>query len=91
MTPMLKIELTNAIKKDLKKYRHQKEVLYELQKILELLVHKRSLPAKHRDHNLTGNWANHRECHVKNDALLIYKIEDDLLFLTRFGSHSELF
>lgn len=88
---MLEIELTNSIKKDLKKYKHQKEVLLELQKIIELLVNKRSLPTKLRDHNLTGNWFNHRECHVKNDVLLIYKIEDNILFLSRFGSHSELF
>jgi mRNA interferase YafQ len=52
---MLKIELTNAIKKDLKKYKNQKEVLLELQEIIQLLVHKRSLPTKHRDNNLTGN------------------------------------
>ncbi|MGZ3633303.1 MAG: type II toxin-antitoxin system YafQ family toxin [Parachlamydiaceae bacterium] len=88
---MLKIELTNTIKKDLKKYRHQKEVLFDLQNIIELLAQKKSLPAKNRDHYLTGNWASYRECHVKNDALLIYKIEDETLFLTRFGSHSELF
>ncbi len=88
---MLKIELTNAIKKDLKKYKHQKEVLLELQEIIGLLVKQRNLPAKQRDHNLTGNWVNHRECHVRNDVLLIYKIEGDIIFLTRFGSHSELF
>lgn len=88
---MLKIELTNAIKKDLKKYKHQKEVLLKLQEIIEFLAKKKSLPTKHRDHNLTGNWINHRECHVRNDVLLIYKVEDDILFLTRFGSHSELF
>lgn len=88
---MLKIELTNAIKKDLKKYKHQKEVLLELQKIIELLAKKKNLPTKLRDHNLTGNWINHRECHVRSDILLIYKVEDDILFLTRFGSHSELF
>lgn len=88
---MLKIELTNAIKKDLKKYKHQKEVLLELQEIIELLARKKNLPAKYRDHNLTGNWIHHRECHVRSDVLLIYKIEDSILFLTRFGSHSELF
>ncbi len=88
---MLKIELTNSIKKDLKKYKYQKEVLLELQKIIECLTKRKSLPTKHRDHNLTGNWINHKECHVKNDVLLIYKVEGDILFLTRFGSHSELF
>lgn len=88
---MLKIALTNSIKKDLKKYKHHKAVLLELQEIIGLLVNKRNLPTKHRDHNLTGNWIHHRECHVRNDVLLIYKIEDDILFLTRFGTHSELF
>lgn len=70
---MLKIELTNAIKKDLKKYKHQKDVLFELQEIIELLIEKGKLPTKYRDHNLTGNWIYHRECHVKADVLLIYK------------------
>ncbi len=88
---MLKIELTNSIKKDLKKYKHQKDVLLELQDIIELLTKKRALPAKHRDHNLIGDWITHRECHVRSDILLIYKVEDGILFLTRFGSHSELF
>lgn len=88
---MLKIELTNAIKKDLKKYKHHKEVLLELQEIIEFLAKKGKLPAKYRDHNLTGNWVHHRECHVRSDVLLIYKVENDTLFLTRFGSHSELF
>ena len=88
---MLKIELTNAIKKDLKKYQHHKEILLELQEIIRLLVNKRHLPTKHRDHNLTGNWINHRECHIRSDVLLIYKVENDILFLTRFVSHSELF
>lgn len=88
---MLKIEFTNAIKRDLKKYKHQKEVLLELQAVIELLMERKHLPTKYRDHNLTGNWINHRECHVQNDILLLYKIENDILFLTRFGSHSELF
>jgi mRNA interferase YafQ len=88
---MLKIELTTAIQKDLKKYKHQKEVLLELQEIIGLLAKKKKLPAKNRDHSLTGNWVKHRECHVRNNVLLIYKAEGDILFLTRFGSHSELF
>lgn len=88
---MLKIEFTSAIKKDLKKYKHQKDVLLELQEIISLLAKKRSLPTRNRDHNLTGNWIYHRECHVRSDILLIYKVEQDILFLTRFGSHSELF
>lgn len=88
---MLRIELTNSIKKDLKKYKHQKEILLDLQEIIVLLVNKKALPTKNRDHNLTGKWVNHKECHVRNDVLLIYKLEDNILFLIRFGSHPELF
>jgi mRNA interferase YafQ len=88
---MLKIELTATIKRDLKKYKHQKDVLLDLQEIILLLASQKALPTKNRDHNLTGNWVNHRECHVRNDVLLIYKIEEGALFLTRFGSHAELF
>ncbi|MDM8524050.1 type II toxin-antitoxin system mRNA interferase toxin, RelE/StbE family [Desulfococcaceae bacterium HSG8] len=34
-----------------------------------------------------------RECHVKPDLLLVYRINDSIseLALTRVGSHSELF
>lgn len=88
---MLKIEFTTAIKKDLKKYKHQKDILLDLQEIIGLLVKKEALSVKHRDHNLTGNWINYRECYVRNDVLLIYKIEDSTLFSTRFGFYSELF
>ena len=88
---MLNIEFTKAIKKDLKKYQRQREVLLALHKVIDILAKKHPLPSKNRDHNLAGNWAHHRECHVKNDILLIYKIDANVLFLTRFGSHSELF
>ena len=52
-----------------------------------------SLPAKNKDHELTEEWAGHRECHIQPDWLLIYRIEDDILVLTlaRTGTHSDLF
>ena len=48
---------------------------------------------KKKDHELTGDWVGHRECHIQPDWLLIYRIEDDVLVLTlaRTGSHSDLF
>ncbi|MCW5584238.1 MAG: type II toxin-antitoxin system mRNA interferase toxin, RelE/StbE family, partial [Gammaproteobacteria bacterium] len=36
-------------------------------------------------------WADHRDCHIKPDLVLIYrKPDDDTLELVRLGSHSEL-
>ena len=51
-----------------------------------------SLEARYRDHDLSGDWAGYRECHIKPDLLLIYrKSEPSTLRLARLGSHSELF
>lgn len=43
--------------------------------------------------NLIGNWKGFRECHLKPDLLLIYRLTSDgkTLELARIGSHSELF
>ncbi len=59
--------------------------------VIEHIAKGKRLDKKHKDHMLTGNWNNHRECHIKPDLLLIYKIESDILKLVRLGSHSDLF
>ena len=43
------------------------------------------------DHSLKGVWADHRECHVGGDFLLIYQIEGNLINFVRAGTHSALF
>jgi len=63
-----------------------------LKPVLGALATDRPLEAKHRDHDLSGDWAGYRECHVKPDLLLIYRKSDaDTLRLALLGSHSELF
>jgi mRNA interferase YafQ len=49
------------------------------------------LATRHRDHALTGEWKDHRDCHVRPDLVLIYqKPDDQTLRLVRIGSHSAL-
>ena len=63
-----------------------------LQAVLDLLVADRPLPPSNRDHALSGDWINYRECHLRPDLLLIYRKPDaETLQLVRLGSHSELF
>ncbi len=64
-----------------------------LTEIIQCLAEGQSLPAKNRDHALSGNFAGCRECHIAPDWLLIYEISDNELFLylTRTGTHSDLF
>lgn len=61
--------------------------------IIRALSRGEKLPEKNKDHELTGDWVGHRECHIQPDWLLIYRIEDDVLVLTlaRTGTHSDLF
>ena len=64
-----------------------------LEEVIAMLAMGETLPDKHKDHALTGNWVGHRECHILLDWLLIYRIEDEVLVLTlaRTGTHSDLF
>jgi mRNA interferase YafQ len=59
--------------------------------VLQALACDQALEPRHRDHALTGDWIDHRDCHVKPDLVLIYRrMGDDVLQLVRLGSHSEL-
>ena len=82
---MRKIERTSQFKRDYKreaKGRHQATLDDDLVPALVALANDQRLEPRHRDHALTGNWKDHRDCHVKPDA--------DTLRLVRLGSHSEL-
>ncbi|MCX6075906.1 MAG: type II toxin-antitoxin system mRNA interferase toxin, RelE/StbE family [Campylobacterales bacterium] len=41
----------------------------------------KKLDDKYKDHKLTGNFKDLKECHVKPDLLLIYKINNEILEL----------
>ena len=88
---MLQIRDTTAFRKDVKRVKKQGKQLKKLQTVILILEHEKPLTAKYKDHSLSGNWSNHRECHIEPDWLLIYYIIDGLLVLVRTGSHSELF
>lgn len=65
----------------------------EIDKIINKIASQEKLPIKNRDHKLKGEFDGYRECHIRSDILLIYKIIDDslLLYIVDIGSHSQLF
>lgn len=67
--------------------------LAKLKYVVNELANQRTLDEKYRDHELTGNYRNFRECHIEPDWLLIYRIEKGelILALVRTGTHSDLF
>jgi mRNA interferase YafQ len=66
------------------------------QVLLLLIANDAPLGPEWKDHALTGNWSNHRDCHVGGDFLLIYQSDDTArksgtIIFIRAGTHSELF
>lgn len=64
-----------------------------LEEAVSQIAKQEKLPEKYRDHELTGNYAGFRECHIQPDWLLVYRIEEKelILFLSRTGTHADLF
>ena len=87
------VKPTTQFKKDFKLAMKRSMKIELLEEVIAMLAMGETLPDKHKDHALTGNWVRHRECHILPDWLLIYRIEDEVLVLTlaRTGTHSDLF
>ena len=82
---MRKIERTSQFKRDYKREargQHRMSLDASLVPLLVALADDQPLEPRHHDHALSGDWKDHRDCHVKPDA--------DMLRLVRLGSHSEL-
>ena len=90
---MLDIVLSNTFRKDLKITAKRGYDLDLLNNVIEKLANRETLEKKYRDHALTGNYIGFRECHIQPDWLLIYRINNNelFLFLSRTGTHSDLF
>ncbi len=89
---MLEIIYASQFKKDFKKLRTlplaDLKVIFD---VISQLEQERKLEPRYKDHELIGNWAEFRECHIKSDLLLIYRVQHAELQLARIGSHSDLF
>ena len=88
---MLDVRYSTKFKRDFKVCAKRGYNLKRLQNVIDILRVPDSLPSKNRDHNLTGNYAGYRECHVEPDWLLIYQQTETELLLYRTGTHSDLF
>ena len=87
------VKFTNQFKRDLKLAKKQGKDIDKLFHVIGMIAEGKKLDAKYRDHDLSGNYAGCRECHVEPDWLLVYEIIDHVLVLMvyRVGTHSELF
>jgi mRNA interferase YafQ len=88
---MLKPFYATQFKRDYKLQQKRHKDIDILDDIIRLLVKEEPLPAVNRDHPLQGDYRGYRECHAGPDWLLIYKVEEDSIYLIRTGTHSDLF
>lgn len=90
---MRRIEATSAFRRDFRRERRgrHRNVEASIADVVARLAADSPLPARYRDHALSGRWSGFRECHVRPDLLLIYDKPEGVLRLIRLGAHSQLF
>ncbi len=90
---MLRIVPSNKFKKDLKLAVKRGYDIKLLENVVNRLANEEPLDPKYKDHTLSGDYSGFRECHIIPDWLLVYQVINDelVLFLSRTGTHSDLF
>ncbi len=91
---MREIKYTTRFKRDYRREKstqHGKKLDALLMEVVNMLANDTPLPHRNFDHLLSGEWSDHRDCHIRPDLILIYRQPDTAtLELVRLGSHSEL-
>jgi mRNA interferase YafQ len=89
---MYTLDYSTQFKKDFKKITKKPiQDIIEVSNVISELQKGRILEAKYVDHPLSGNWDGFRDCHIKPDLVLIYRIYENTLQLARIGSHNDVF
>ncbi len=89
---MYTLDYSTQFKKDFKKITKMPiPDIIEVGSVISELQKGQTLEAKYVDHPLSGNWNKFRDCHIKPDLVLIYRIYENTLQLARIGSHSDIF
>ena len=86
-------DYTKAFLKDWQRLTHsgRYDMVRLKEALLLLIANDAPLGPEWLDHALKGAWADHRECHIGGDFLLIYQAEADWINFVRCGTHAELF
>lgn len=91
---MLVVVESSQFKKSFKKVKKHKDFkIFEFQYVLNKLRNLEELEQKYKVHSLSGKYKGYKECHIQNDILLVFSIEEEILvlYVADIGSHSDLF
>ena len=90
---MYAVRPTSRFQRDVKLANRRGYKMSLLTDTIKILAAGEPLPPRYRDHPLMGDYVGCRECHIIPDWLLVYEIDHGelILYLTRTGTHSDLF
>jgi mRNA interferase YafQ len=88
---MKNLFLALSYEKDLKRLEKKHYEIDKIETPVEFLLKGEALPAKYKDHALSGNLQGKRELHIELNWLLMYKSTDAEIILIRTGSHDDLY
>jgi len=88
---VLKPVYTKKFQKDLKRVKKRNKDTVKLKAVVTILLRQEKLPARYKNHRLTGNLVGKLELHIEPDWLLIYKSDSNSVTFISTGSHSDLF
>ena len=90
---MYTVKPTTRFSKDVRRIEKRGYKIDLLTAVIKKLAAGETLDETYHDHLLNGDYEGCRECHISSDWLLIYEIFDEslILYLTRTGTHSDLF
>lgn len=99
MSSRLGAKFAPAFSRDLKRKAGRRGWdLRDLEEVVALVMENspeslETLRRRHGMHRLSGQWGGSSECHVANagDWLVVWRVEDDVAYFQRTGSHDELF
>ena len=87
----MKLTLHKQYIKDLKKAKLNQTNLAKLFIYVSMILNRQELPKEAKDHQLKGELKDFREFHISGDLVVLYRIENDIVYLTRIGTHSQIF
>jgi len=88
---MLSPAYTKQFEKDIQRLIRRGTDICELKEVMVRLMNGEKVHGDYWDHVLPGSYRRHREVHIENDVLLLYKLSGTQIIFERTGADDDLF
>lgn len=86
-----RLNTTNKFEEEAELAKRRGKDTQKMRSVIELLIHRQSLPHELNDQPLRGEFKGYRNLHIEPSWLLIYKADDRNLWLLRTRSYAHIF